>query len=36
MVILAAWMGLSVGFVLGALWCWAVRDAQAQAQAPDL
>ena len=30
MVILAGWTGLSVGFVLGALWSWLMREAQAR------
>ena len=28
MVILAGWTGLSIGFVLGTLWSWAMRRAQ--------
>jgi len=28
MLILAGWTGLSIGFVLGALWSWAIREAQ--------
>jgi hypothetical protein len=27
MTILAGWMGVSIGFVLGTLWSWAMRDA---------
>ena len=31
MMILAGWTGLSVGFVLGALWVWAMRSSAALA-----
>jgi hypothetical protein len=35
MTILAGWAGLSVGFVLGALWVWAVgRAGRAAARGP--
>lgn len=31
MLILAGWTGLSVGFVLGTVWAWAVRAGRASA-----
>jgi hypothetical protein len=32
MVILAGWVGVSVGFVLGAIWGWAMRRKSLQAR----
>jgi hypothetical protein len=35
MMVLAGWLGVSVGFVLGAVWSWAVRGPRRSEPATD-